>query len=372
MTPWGPEGPPRLWKFVCGTGYSSPVVVRDRLILLHRVGDEELVSCLNADTGAPIWERRYPTAFVCGSHYTSGPYSTPTGDQQRIYTLGAEGQLHAWSAVDGSLVWQRQLRDEFQVPTGIFGMGHSPLLWNNLLIVNVGGTTPDSGIIAFKAESGEVAWRCTADGAAFATPRIARIHDQDYLFVLTRNGLAMLLPHTGALHWSMPFESRIPDSANAVSPLITGDLVMVCAWGVGTKVMRVAADGDVTEVWESKRQLTSQYTPLLAVDECVIGVHAFDNSLRCVDAHTGDVRWRWKSDFANCKNIRIGNHLILFGEYGHLGMLACRTDAAVLECATANGVFGGQSRCYAAPAYCGGRLYVRSEGELLCLRMTPS
>jgi len=367
IVPWGERGPEKVWEVACGTGYSSPIVVAGRVVLLHRVGDEEVVSCLEAATGAPVWEQRYPTTFVCGSHYTHGPYSTPACDGSAVFTLGAQGQLHCWSLSDGALRWSRRLREEFDVPPDIFGVGHSPLLWGDRLILNVGGRVPDSGIIAFDRDHGDIVWRSTSAGAAFATPVPARILGRDRLFILTRQGLSLLQPDTGAERWQLPFEPKIPDSANAVSPCVAGNVVLVSAWGVGTKALRIDREGDYVEIWDSRRILTSQYTPLLTVDGCVIGVHALDDSLRCVELETGALRWRWKSPLGNCKPIRVADQLVLFGEYGHLGLIACDVERLVVESVTAEGLFGGQERCYSAPACAAGRLYVRSESSLLCL-----
>lgn len=363
---WDAEGPREVWRVSCGEGYSSPIVWHDRLILLERDGDQEVVACLDAAYGSRLWEQFYPTTFVCGSHYTNGPYSTPATDGECVYTLGAQGQLHCWSLADGAPVWSRMLKEEFAIPDDIFGCGHSPLLWGNRLILNVGGTIGESGIIAFDKRTGDVLWQSTRHGAAFATPMPARIHDRDWLFVLTRTTFSMLDPQSGSEQWSIPFEPGIVDGYNAVTPLVHGDLVMFCCWGTGTKVIRIAADGSYTDVWESNRTLTSQYTPLLAVDECAIGVHRQDNSLRCVNLSTGELLWRERSDLANSKHIIVGDQIVLFGELGHLGMIERRSDEFINICLTDNSLFDGESRCFSAPAYVDGRLYVRNESELAC------
>src|SRR5262249_29812111 len=60
---WPREGPPRLWERKVGEGYSGPVVAGGRLILFHRVGDREVVECLDAATGKERWRFDYPTAY---------------------------------------------------------------------------------------------------------------------------------------------------------------------------------------------------------------------------------------------------------------------------------------------------------------------
>ena len=44
--------PPLIWEFTKGTGYASPAIAGERLVFLHRVGNEEIVECLHAETGA--------------------------------------------------------------------------------------------------------------------------------------------------------------------------------------------------------------------------------------------------------------------------------------------------------------------------------
>src|SRR6516225_12113825 len=50
---WPKEGPPLLWQRALGAGYSGPVVASDRLIAFDRLGDQEVVECLDGATGEP-------------------------------------------------------------------------------------------------------------------------------------------------------------------------------------------------------------------------------------------------------------------------------------------------------------------------------
>src|SRR5688500_10558684 len=48
--------PPLIWELAKGTGYGSPVVAGERLVFLHRLGNEEIAECLHAETGATHWQ----------------------------------------------------------------------------------------------------------------------------------------------------------------------------------------------------------------------------------------------------------------------------------------------------------------------------
>src|SRR5215510_13962617 len=48
---WGASGPPVVWRRPVGQGLSGPIVVQNRVILFHRVGDRETVDALDAADG---------------------------------------------------------------------------------------------------------------------------------------------------------------------------------------------------------------------------------------------------------------------------------------------------------------------------------
>src|SRR5688500_11577263 len=60
---WGASGPRVVWRKPIGAGFAGPVVVRDRVILFHRNGNEEVVEALDAKTGQSQWRYAYPTTY---------------------------------------------------------------------------------------------------------------------------------------------------------------------------------------------------------------------------------------------------------------------------------------------------------------------
>ena len=258
LTHWSGEGPPELWRREIGTGYSSPIVVRGKVVLLHRVGEFEVILCCNADSGATVWEYRYPTSFQCEVNYTSGPYSTPVSDGKFVFAIGAEGKMHCLELATGEVVWKRNLHEEFDAPIRLYGMGHSPLLWQDRLYINVGGQASvreydKTGIVCVRKQSGDILWSSTEDGASYATPRIARIHDRDWLFVLTHQHGMALDPENGRVFWRIPLGINIVDAENAVSPLVYRDTVTFSSYGNGTVCSRVMPDAARDELWFSRR-----------------------------------------------------------------------------------------------------------------------
>src|SRR5207253_2709173 len=81
-----PAKMPIVWEAKKGTGYCAPAIVGERLILFHRVGDEEVVDCLQSDTGLRFWQVKYATAYQDRYGYCDGPRASPVIDEGRVFT----------------------------------------------------------------------------------------------------------------------------------------------------------------------------------------------------------------------------------------------------------------------------------------------
>jgi outer membrane protein assembly factor BamB len=368
---WPAAGPPVLWRREIGSGYSVPVVSGDRLILLHRIGDEEIVECLSAETGERLWSHRYPTRYVCRFRYSSGPYSSPIIHDGRVFAVSAEGTMRCLQLADGELIWQRELCKECQVEEGLFAVGATPLMDEGRLIFPLGADQRDAGIIALDARTGETLWTATDHRAGYATPIAATIQGRRRVFVVTFEGLVALDPSDGRVWWTIDHRPKSPDSVNATSPVVYDDLVlMVTGPGPGSVCVRVLADGGYEEVWRDRRVLDSQFNPLVCLRGYVFGFTSRRQggaTLRCIELATGKMRWERQSELDRGTLLSADGKLIALGEHGHLAALAADPDSTLPLCMTAEPLLAAP--CYSAPALHRGRLYLRNEHELLCLEL---
>src|SRR5688572_3994004 len=154
------------WKKDVGAGFSSPVVAGGKLILHHRVGDSEVVECMNAATGERIWKLEYATAYRDDFGFDEGPRGTPAIADGRVYTFGAEGVLHAIDLNTGKRLWRVDAHSKFGVQKQFFGDAASPLV-GDAVYVNVGGS---GGVTAFDKVTGNVLWTATSDEAGYSSP----------------------------------------------------------------------------------------------------------------------------------------------------------------------------------------------------------
>src|SRR6185503_16675747 len=111
-----------------------------KLILFQRIGTDEVVECLDWQTGKSLWKFSYPSKFKDGIGRDNGPRATPTISEGRVYTYGAEGELHCIDSKTGTKIWNVSCKREYGVTPKWHGVVTSPLLEGNALIVNIGNT----------------------------------------------------------------------------------------------------------------------------------------------------------------------------------------------------------------------------------------
>jgi outer membrane protein assembly factor BamB len=402
---WPASGPTVLWDKAVGSGYSAPSVRSKRLVLHHRVGDQETVQCFEVDSGRPLWQYGCATEFVDPYGYNNGPRATPVLTTNFCYSFGAEGKLVCLSLEEGKLVWQRDTARDWTVPTAFFGVGSSPVLDGARLFVMVGGQ-PNAGMVALDARTGRTVWERVGERtwqgrpmtgwpgeprvhwqtwekqASYSTPVLAIIHGQRHLLCFMRQGLVSLDPDTGQERFSFWFRSRVNESVNAICPVVIDDLILLSAayYKVGSVLLRVRSDGKgVDEVWRSTVLEAHWSTPVYS-DGFVYafsGRNEPDARFRCVDLRTGKLMWdrdeRWAPHstdtpdvFGRGSAILADRKLIALGEGGLLGLFKPERGAIKEVCRWQ--VPGLHYPCWTAPVLSEKRLYLRSEDRLVCLQ----
>jgi outer membrane protein assembly factor BamB len=359
---WDEKGPPILWQREIGEGYSAPVVAGERLILFQRVGDEEIVECLDAASGKEIWKHRDATNYRDQLGKGDGPRSTPLIAGQHVYTLSPGGRLQCLRLTDGENVWQRELLRDFNVPRSFFGVGTSPILEGGRLVVNVGSR--NAGIVAFDKDSGKEVWKATQDGASYSSPIAADIDGVRHVVFFTRQGIVSLDPTSGYVRFSKRWRSRIDASVNAATPVMVDDgLFFTACYDTGAILLRAKKDG-IEEVWSNNRSLSCHFSTPIYHEGYLYGFDGRQESgteFRCVEAKTGKVHWSQEGFGCGSMILAEGN-LIVLSESGDLVLVECKSDK-YREKARAT-VLSGPCRAHMALA--NGRLYARDNGKLVC------
>jgi len=395
---WPKEGPPVVWEKEIGTGYSAPSVRGNRLVLHHRLGNEEIVECFAADTGKPLWKFAYPSNFRDPYGYNNGPRCSPLLTDKRCYTFGAEGKLLCLDLEKGTEIWIRHTAADFDIPRAFFGVGSTPILEGDRLIVVVGGQ-PDAGVVAFHADTGETLWKSVTKKtwkapdvgydiddklADYSSPVAVTIHGKRHLLAWLRDGLVSLDPEDGRIRFSYFFRSRAYESVNAARPVVIGDQIFLsAAYRTGAALLKVNPDGtSFEEVWRN-RNMETHWSTTIHHDGYLYGFsgrHESEAMFRCLDLKTGELVWedagggpapRSADDFyGRGSAILVDGQFIVLGERGLLALVEVNPKG-----------FREISRfqlptmtypSWAAPVLSRGRLYLRDEDTLLCLDLIAS
>ena len=362
LASWPEKEPPILWEKSIGEGFSGPVVAGDKLIRFHRLDNKEVVECLDANTGNGLWKFPYTTEYVDKYGKGNGPRATPLIAGNRVYTLGVDGVLLALDLRTGKKVWHHDLTKEYQLAESFFGIGTSPLVEGDLLLVNVG--PPGEGVLAFHKETGKEAWKAKCEPASYSSPVAVTINGTRHVFFFTMGGLVSLDPKTGDVRFSKPWRSRQRSSVTAATPLVVRDQVFISAsYGTGAVLLQVH-DKDAKEIWQSDEVMSNHYNTCIYKDGFLYGCDGRQEGgarVRCVELASGKVRWT-KEGFGCANMILTEGRLITLGEDGDLRLLEANPDD-YKELARSHVL---DKPCRAPLALANGRLYARNDHKLIC------
>ncbi len=173
----------KKWSVTVGNGVATPALVGDRLYVFARRGGDEVIACLDANTGKELWSDKYAAKPASGAASRfPGPRSSPTVADGKVVTLGVRGTLSCLDAASGKVVWRKSDADE-KLPR--FFTSCSPIVVDGLCIVQFGGEEK-GGIAAYDLTSGDEKWKWNGDGTAYASPDLltidgVKMHRRDHL-----------------------------------------------------------------------------------------------------------------------------------------------------------------------------------------------
>jgi outer membrane protein assembly factor BamB len=370
ITPWPASGPPILWRSSSSVGYSSLVVAGGHAYTLMQDGSDEAVVCWNSDTGEELWRQRYAAKFQTPE--ASGPRSTACLDGDRLYTVGGTGIFQCRDASRGQLHWEHNLLKEFNAPNLRWGVCFSPLVDGDLVFANPGGPGGNS-VAAFNKHTGVLVWKALDDPAGYSSPLLITAAGRKQVLFFTGVALVSLAPEDGQLLWRFPWPT--PHAVNSATPIWlqarAGDQVLdyvflSSGYGVGCALLKVTTnpDGSVQArpVYASK-QLRTHFCSSVFYRGYIYGIDD-PEWLTCLDVKTGQALWKERG-VGKGSLLAVDGHLIVLDDQGRL-LLVEATPEGYHQEASWQALNG---RCWTAPAMADGRLYLRDEKEVLCLKM---
>ena len=345
------DGPKELWRVPLGSGFSGLTVSGNRLYTLYGDGSREFVACFDADTGEEVWKVDSDVDFSQGRSF--GPRATPCLDGEHLFSAGASGRLMCLKAADGGEIWSMNLYEKFGMRLHDEGLSPSPQIDGERLIV-AGGNS----VFALNKANGEVIWRALEEKINHSTPRFAALGGKRQLLVLSTENLVSLDPEDGGENWR-----AAQRGVNCATPVVGPDdhVFTAAAYGFGCQLLKVSGDS-AEQVYQNNALATHHATALLH-EGYLYGFHDRIGILRCVELATGEEKWETRGP-GKGKMIMADGQMINLSENGTLALAPPSPDG-YQPTAEATNLLKGIS--YTAPTLVAGKLYLRSNEEMVCV-----
>lgn len=384
------------WSTPIASGYSGPAVAGGRVYVTDYRQTEpnkgfERALCLDEKTGKVLWAREWRVDYT-GLDYALGPRATPTVDSDRVYILGAVGDLHCFDAVTGRPIWRRSYRKDFSAELPTWGFSAAPLVDGDRLVVVPAGR-PNAKVAALDKTTGQEIWRAldaAVSEPGYSHPILIEAGGARQLIVWHAGALASLAPDNGEIYWEQPFKIRM--NTPIATPAWAEPHIMVSAFFSGARLYRLDAEKPVsTMVWKGDSDSavdTDKLHSLMAtpvIDGDYIYGFCSSGQLRCLRRATGERVWEsQQATVERTRNVsgfivRHGNRYFINNDRGELIIAKLspqgyqeisRTE--LIRPTTAMGANRRERKAvnWVHPAYANRHIYTRNDEQIISVALT--
>ncbi len=375
---------PLKWSIPCGPGYSGPTVAGGKVYLTDRIvkpEESERILCVDASDGKIIWTYTYSCLYG-GISYPNGPRASVVISNGKAYSLGAMGHLVCLDAGNGSILWKHDLNQEYQIRMPAWGISSTPLIYENKLIIQIGGSK-GATVLALDKNTGKEIWRSMDEEISYSAPILIQQAGKPVVVVWTAENLNGMDPKTGKVYWKIPF--RLGMGMGIATPVLYKEYLFVSSFYSGSLLVKLSQETTTAKkIWlragESERKTDALHcvinTPLIK-DGFIYGVDSY-GEMRCLRLETGDRLWEdlsavKKDRWANIHFIRHGQQTWMFNEHGELLIselspkgLTIISRASLIEPTTGQLNRHGTGVAWSHPAFANRSVYARNDKELIC------
>jgi outer membrane protein assembly factor BamB len=179
--------------------------------------------------------------------------------------------------------------------------------------------------VAYSRSDGKRVWSALDDRQSYSSPMLAEIAGVRQLVVFSAARVVGLTPVSGEVLWEYPW--RTDYDVNASQPVIvSGNRVFLSSgYGHGAVMIEITRSDprwSVREVWRNIR-MKNQFSSSLLHEGYLYGLD--ESILACLDAATGDVKWKG-GRYGYGQVILASGHLIVLTESGELVLVRASPD----------------------------------------------
>lgn len=297
------SGPPIVWEREKGTGYTTPVFMEGKLVMFDRFGDEEVIECLEPETGESLWRFSYSVVYTDRYGFSNGPRASAVLSEGKVYTLGVTSVMTCLELESGEKIWQRDLEADYDVASYFFGHGSCPLAYDGKVIINLGGEG-DLCVVALDGETGEEVWGTKHQWlSSYSSPVVVELQGKPRVLVFAggesrppTGGLLCIEPETGELLDSFSWRADKYESVNSSTPIAVGNnrvFISEC-YEKGGVLLELTPELKWKEIWTAPGFNLHWMTPIAHEGHLYgfLGRNEPDAFLGSFDLETGEENWK--------------------------------------------------------------------------------
>jgi outer membrane protein assembly factor BamB len=255
-------------------------------------------------------------------------------------------------------VWRTNILQDAGARNLQWGMSAAPLVVDHTVVVLPGGGNGRS-VVAYDRASGKQVWAALDDQQSYSSPMLVTLGGVRQILVFSAPRLLGLATDGSKVLWEHPWRTEY--DVNASQPLVLGDnrLFVSTGYGKGAAVLELTPSGDglsVREVWRNIR-MKNQFTSSVLHEGYIYGLD--ESILACVDAATGDLKWKG-GRYGYGQLVLASGHLIVLTEDGNVALVQATPERHVEKVRFP--VLEGKT--WNHPAMAGGFLLVRNLAEM--------
>ena len=363
LAEWPNEGPPLLWKFDgLGLGWTSPIVVGERIYITGEINDDLVVFALDlegkakwtAKNGA-AWKGSYPGSRACCA-YSEG----------RLYHLNAHGRLACFDAATGSEIWNTNILERFDAENVTWAISECLLIDGTRVVVTPGGEK--ALVAALDKLTGQTIWTTPPikdERASYSSP-ILFAHAGRRLIAncSSRHGFGVDAD-TGELMWTVPMTNRY--EVNAATPVYgPGGVFYVTSYAEDGRLYRLKQEGNGLSAQHAWTVPVDTVTGSGVLIDGVLYIAGYQSAKWwfAFDWETGKTRYEHR-DLTTGSAIYADGRLYVLDERGTVALLQPATNG-LLTCGQFQLTSDPVHDAWAHPVLLDGRLYLRYHDTLWC------
>ena len=215
---WPAEGPSMLWKFdSLGSGYSSPAVTGDRIIVTGTADSITYAFCFDHQ-GSLLWKRPLGRDWMGD---WPGIRSTPVIAGDRAYVVSSLGTLSCISTLNGDPVWTKDLIKEYQGNEKMNGFLDNLIVDGDLVYCAPGGAARN--VVALNRFTGALIWESKNEKeiSGFGSPILIEHEGVKYYVYQDAGAILALKASDGSQAWRF----ARPDATTVGTPLYRDGLL---------------------------------------------------------------------------------------------------------------------------------------------------